>query len=365
MSPRSGAAVPVARRWHDRWNGLRVLPSISLRDVPAALLVLGVDDVIVQQNERARDVVGDVVGRAFEGLFEDQRASGDALRGGRRTARVRRGGDIVVVGFTAQETEGGARVVVFSDITQVEKLKAERDRLLRLAIIADLLPAVLHEVKNPLAAVTSVIEVALDEDQGMAPQLQRDLHTVLGELRRMRLTLDGVGIAGRELRSDRPGAVDHAVADAVRVLAPRARDLGIALDADIQTMPLQPFSPDAFRAIVFNLVQNALQASRAGGVVHVALGVVGGALRLTVEDDGAGMPPDILARCRELFFTTKTRGSGIGLALVDRLVADAGGAVDIDSVVGAGTRIHITLPTTAAVVAPAPAMSSGASPPER
>jgi signal transduction histidine kinase len=343
-----------------------MLASIPLGDVPAALLMLGPDDLIVAQNERARDVVGEVVGQQFAGLFEDQQVAGDGLRGGRRIARVRRDGDVVVVGFTAEETEGGARVVVFSDITQVERLKAERDRLLRLAIIADLLPAVLHEVKNPLAAVTSVIEVALDEDQGMAPQLQRDLHTVLGELRRMRLTLDGVGIAGRELRSDRPGAVDHAVADAVRVLAPRARDLGIVLDADIQTMPLQPFSPDAFRAIVFNLVQNALQASRAGGVVHVALGVAGGVLRLTVEDDGAGMPPDILARCRELFFTTKTRGSGIGLALVDRLVADAGGAVDIDSVVGAGTRIHITLPTTAAaVVAPAPAMSSGASPPER
>jgi len=343
-----------------------MLASIPLGDVPAALLMLGPDDVIVAQNERAREVVGDVVGLQFAGLFADQQVAGDGARGGRRIARVHRAGDVIVVGFTAQETVGGARVVVFSDITQVEKLKAERDRLLRLAIIADLLPAVLHEVKNPLAAVTSVIEVALDEDQGMEPQLQRDLHTVLGELRRMRLTLDGVGIAGRELRSDRPGAVDHAVADAVRVLSPRARDLGIALDADIQATPLQPFSPDAFRAIVFNLVQNALQASRPGGTVHVAFVVVDGRLRLTVEDDGAGMTPEVLARCRELFFTTKTRGSGIGLALVERLVTDAGGTVEIDSVVGAGTRIRITLPTTVSVAAGTPAsMVSRALSPDR
>ncbi len=338
--------------------------SIPLGDVPAALLMLGADDVIVAQNERAREVVGEVVGRAFDGLFEDQQVGGDRARGGRRMARVRRGSEVIVVGYTAQDTVGGARVVVFSDITQVEKLKAERDRLLRLAIIADLLPAVLHEVKNPLAAVTSVIEVVLDEDQGLAPQLQRDLHTVLGELRRMRLTLDGVGIAGRELRSDRPGAVDHAVAEAVRVLAPRARDLGIALQADIQTTPLQPFSPEAFRAIVFNLVQNALQASRVGGVVQVAFAAEDGVLRLTVGDDGVGMSPEVLARCRELFFTTKTRGSGIGLALVDRLVADAGGAVDIDSGVGTGTRIRITLPSSSpALASPLSAASGPAVPP--
>jgi signal transduction histidine kinase len=112
----------------------------------------------------------------------------------RRLVSFQREGATVVVGFHASlldDTADPRLVVVFQDITQVQKLRSERDRLLRIAAVADVLPAVLHEVKNPLAAVTTLVEVMLDAHaDGEPPSVEEylnDLHRVLGELRRMRL----------------------------------------------------------------------------------------------------------------------------------------------------------------------------------
>lgn len=69
----------------------------------------------------------------------------------------------------------------------------------------------------------------------------QDLHRVLGELRRMRLTLDGVGLTARALRSPRPQAADFALVDALHILAPRAESQGVRLIADVDTMPVVPF----------------------------------------------------------------------------------------------------------------------------
>jgi signal transduction histidine kinase len=96
--------------------------------------------------------------------------------------------------------------------------------------------------------------------------------------------------------------------------------------------------------MMFNLVQNAIQACRTGGKVVVQSKLEDNWLEFSVEDTGQGMTPEVLARCRDLFFTTKVRGSGIGLSLCHQICKDAGGELRIESEPGQGTKITARVP---------------------
>lgn len=230
-------------------------------------------------------------------------------------------------------------------IEQVMRLRAleeERDRLLRLAIVGEVMPMLLHETKNPLAAACTLLELLIEEREDES--LKHELHGALVEIRRALLTLDGLGSVGRELRCSTNHAIDHAVTEVVGLLDARARRHAVRLTSIVAPLPLLPLDASSVRAIALNLVTNAIQACERGGVVCVRLAFEGHALVLAVEDDGVGMSPEVLARCRETFFTTKGNGSGLGLALCARLLDEAGGALDIDSASGRGTRVRAVVP---------------------
>jgi len=104
---------------------------------------------------------------------------------------------------------------------------------------------------------------------------------------------------------------------------------------------------EELRQLVINLVENAVQATQPGGRVRIAAERQAGKVRLVVEDTGCGIPPENRERIFDLFFTTKDpgKGVGLGLALVKRTVTDLGGAIQLDSEVGRGTRFSIELPS--------------------
>lgn len=341
----------------DGWAVTRVIPSpadVALRAVNclAAGLLVTRGDMIDYANPRAGALLGRV---ALEG--ESLRALGlPACDGLRDEDPVRFEHEIVAadgerrrLGFTVSRfpsgTDPGGRLFLFQDITQFDGVRRERDRLLQLAAIHAVLPSILHELRNPITAITTTVEVMLEE----APAaMQGDLHAILCELRQISLTLQGVGAVGRELRCDQDGVVDLPIEDTVRVLEGKARSRGVALDVAVDTMPLLRLDPAVLRAVVANLVVNALAACSAGDRVSIAARFVDDTFRLVVEDTGRGMTPDVLARATELFFTTKALGSGIGLSLCSRAVEQAGGDLEITSAPGQGTRVAITIPLRAA-----------------
>lgn len=238
-------------------------------------------------------------------------------------------------------------VVQFQDILPLLELRRQRDKLLAMAALGDALPSVLHELRNPLAAVTARLELLVEETEG---SLQIDLHAVLSEVRRMSLGLDGVGGLVRSARASSNTAIDLAVREACRVLEPVAERVGVHLEARGPTLPLLPIDRGVMSGVVFNLVKNSIDASSAGGsvIVTAELDEAGSTFVLRVEDDGCGMPPEVLERCTDLFFTRKDKGSGIGLALCKRVAESSGGRLAVDSRVGRGTTVTVWVPLRAA-----------------
>ncbi|MCB9542593.1 MAG: hypothetical protein H6703_09120 [Myxococcales bacterium] len=199
-------------------------------------------------------------------------------------------------------------------------------RALSLTTISELLPSLLHELRNPLAAITSSVELLIEETTG---ELHGELNAILAELRRMDLGFQGLGMIGRRLRSLRTQSLEPSLQDVVRVMRIPAGRAGVILRLDVEPMPLLPFNGAVVRAMLFNLLNNAIAACREGDEVRVRGRLVEGdrGFELTVSDTGAGMSPEVLARCTEPFFSTRTHATGLGLAMCHEAVerAAAGG----------------------------------------
>jgi two-component system sensor histidine kinase AtoS len=281
----------------------------------------------------------------FESGPDDTRAT---MSGNRHCEVTLPSGDTITVGYSRSAVEGdpdGAVAMIFQDITPKRKKQGERDQRLQLSAVGEAMPTILHELRNPLSAVMSVIEVLKDERAGDA-DLSEHLAMIEGEVRRALLGLDGLGLGTRKLRSQFAEQIEPAIETVCTVLAPRAKRAGVTITMDVQAMPPLYIDPAAVRAVVYNLVSNALHACAQGQRVRVSASFDDDVkvLRLAVEDSGAGMSADVLARCTELFFTTKRVGSGIGLALCKELVTKGGGRFEIKSVEGQGTSVTILVP---------------------
>lgn len=328
-----------------------------LEGAGSAILAVAHDGTVVFANARAAELFAS----SFPGGFDpDARRYGVEqvlaplellLRGqdtpGRRpTLEARHDGVTRVFGYTIHavpERQPELFAIVFSDVTAMHRLEEERARLLKLATVGEIMPMLLHETKNPLSAAATTLELLIEES--VDGSVRQDLHAVLTEVRRAVLTLDGLGSVGRTMRTQRFYAIDHAVREVCALLEARALRHRIRLVVDVPDLPLVPLDPATIRSIVLNLVTNAIHACQEGGcTIEVRLGLEGDALRLDVTDRGVGMTPEVLAQCRELFFTTKRSGSGLGLALVHQLVEDAGGRLDIESAPHEGTRVAIVVP---------------------
>jgi signal transduction histidine kinase/CheY-like chemotaxis protein len=113
--------------------------------------------------------------------------------------------------------------------------------------------------------------------------------------------------------------------------------------------PMVSVDRDELELTLLNIVGNACDAMPDGGRFELSVGSREGHALISIEDTGAGMAPEVLARVFEPFFTTKPKGkgTGIGMAIVNRFVTDSGGTLDVDSAPGRGTRIRIRLPLAA------------------
>lgn len=318
-----------------------------------ALLVVDEGGVIAFANESAAVLLElsteALMGGSLSTVFAPLSSLTEALStSGERRGEVQRNDQLLGYRLTQIEADDARRfAITFQDITELRSLRAERDRLLRLATLGDALPTILHELRNPIASITTSVEVALEESLGLPTQ--KLLHAILCESRRISVSLEGLGVVARQLRAPRPQPVDYAIREACRLMESRARESGVMLADRVPHLPLLPFDGAAMRAVIFNLVANAIHACVAGDVITVVLELrrAPETLVVSVRDTGSGMDAATLEECRTLFFTTRRSGSGIGLALCNQLAEEAGGQLTVQSRAGQGTTVKLELPVLA------------------
>ena len=282
-----------------------------------------------------------------------------------------------------EEPSVGAVVFNFRDITERKQAEAERARLEqrlrqaeKLEAVGRLAGGIAHDFNNLLGGILGYAELLAEQAPPGSP-LARYAANVLTGANRASGLVEQILSYSRSQRGRR-GPVDIvAVAAETLELVRGSLAGGIRLEASLPDAPLFVVGdPTQLHQVTMNLCTNAAHAMGGGGTLRVALEPLdvaaertlshatlhpGAYGRLVVEDSGSGMDAATLERIFEPFFTTKEvgKGTGLGLSLVYGIVTDSGGAVDVASTPGKGSRFSIYLPR---VEAPALAADEAAGP---
>ncbi|MEP7117938.1 MAG: PAS domain S-box protein, partial [Acidobacteriota bacterium] len=227
---------------------------------------------------------------------------------------------------------------IIRDLTNTKRLERLVQERQTLARIGELASVVAHEVRNPLAAIRGVVEVIQTRFAADSPDRK-----VLGDLLVRVDSLD-------QLVSDllvyaRPAppvfrrvSMLGLVRDTVALVANERGGGSMRFDVSGDDAELW-IDPAQMGRALLNLMTNAAQAMKDTGVVHIRGARGHHRYALSVTDEGPGMPAEVVARCLEPFFTTRTRGTGLGLPIAKRVIDEHGGVFAVASAPGGGTRV--------------------------
>jgi PAS domain S-box-containing protein len=213
-------------------------------------------------------------------------------------------------------------VLILRDRTQRARLEEERDRMqaqlaqtARLETIGRMISGVAHELNNPLTAILAFGQDLLSQPR--SPDDTEALNTIVQQSQRCRAIVQDLLTFARTKREDRQVVLLGDIIDRVRPAFERlaaADSIRLEVHAERDLPPVHA-NPAALEQVLTNLLSNAFHAAGTGGWVGVSTGLQGDQVALVVEDDGQGIPPEVLPRLFEPFFTTKGHGQGTGLGL--------------------------------------------------
>ncbi|HEY2746471.1 MAG TPA: ATP-binding protein [Polyangia bacterium] len=342
-----------------------------LRSVADAILTLTIDGRIASGNDAVERALGwaapSLHDRAVEELCADDRSR-------RRALQLRE--EVLRSGFAERELklrkrEGGALVAEVSallladdeerpagmiwrvhDLTERRRGDAERKRLQarllhteRLSALGEMAARIAHEVRNPLVSIGAAAQVVAEELGGGSP-VAGEVGAIAREVKRLDgIVSDFLKFARprrAELRQcDLAGVVDETAA-LVRAKAPET-ELVVNLERPLNAR----CDPDAIKQVLLNVLLNAVEAapkSQPGAVIECDGQTVGAQLIMSVADRGPGIPDQVRRRVFDPFFSTKTRGTGLGLAVSKQIVDEHHGRIRLFNRRGGGTRVVIELP---------------------
>ena len=217
-----------------------------------------------------------------------------------------------------------------------------------MADLGRIIAAVAHNVKNPLSSIKTIVQLML-EDKEFTQKYDRDLNLISGEIDRLTKRVEDV----LKFRTVLPVNVDLAelLEKMVLLFKPETERRGIRLELELTCRPLTVRGTEEIFSEVFqNFIVNAWDVAPEKSRIGIRAQVLGEgpakAVSVRIEDEGPGIPPRIRRQIFDPFFSTKAKGAGMGLHVVQRRILDLGGEVECMSPVanGRGTRFEVVLP---------------------
>lgn len=249
--------------------------------------------------------------------------------------------------ITDSEQQYMGKVLLLSDVTAIKSLEQRMRENERLAAVGRMAGGVAHEVRNPLSSIKGLALLLKNRfPSGSKEQDTADL--LIQETERMNRTITEM------LSFTRPTAlhleqVDLAVLlqRSLQLIKAEAAESRIAtvLEVEDEILPLYG-DVDRLQQVIMNVLLNAMQAMEEGGTLTVTLTRLeqGEGVELRITDTGSGIAPELVSQVFYPYFTTKQSGTGIGLAISQKIILDHGGSIDMESESGKGTTVIIRLP---------------------
>jgi signal transduction histidine kinase len=260
-------------------------------------------------------------------------------------------------GKISTEQQAALRFLVTQIVAAIEncrltegKIRLERDLKdqEKMAELGRIIAAVAHNVKNPLSSIKTIVQLML-EDREFTQKYDRDLNLISGEIDRLTHRVEDV----LQFRTVLPVIVDLAelLEKMVLLFRPETERRGIRLELDLGSRPLTVRgTEEVFSEVFQNFIVNAWDVAPEKSRIGIRAGVLSKGqekmVSVRIEDEGPGIPPRIRQQIFDPFFSTKPKGAGLGLHVVQRRIMDLGGEVDCVSPVanGRGTGFEVVLP---------------------
>jgi signal transduction histidine kinase len=233
---------------------------------------------------------------------------------------------------------------------KTEELQESHERLVRserFAAIGEAAAYVSHEIKNPLMVIgglTRQVERQVEVD----PPVKEKLQIIQNEVQRLENFLGDLRDFTRPaVPAKHEISINEVIHDVDALMAGEAKNQGVNLVEHLEPhLPRLQADPNQMKQVLLNLVKNALEALDSGGQVTVASGAEDNQVWFSVQDTGGGMSPEVLENIFNPFFTTKEKGTGLGLAVIHKIVTDHHGTINVESAPDQGTTIRVKLPAS-------------------
>jgi len=235
----------------------------------------------------------------------------------------------------------------------LRKMKEMEDRIQlaeRISSLGHLAAGVAHEIRNPLNAIGMGLQRLkrefLPPDESKREEYISFTELILKEVRRVN------GIIEQFLTLSRPfqltlkeSSLQDLLNHLVTLFREEASSLGITLEAEIPPdLPLIKIDPEKLTQALINIMKNGMQAMGQGGTLRVETKSLKDRVEVTISDSGSGIPPDQMEKIFNYYYTTKEKGVGLGLPIAHRIIEAHEGHLKIESRVGVGTKVTVTLP---------------------
>lgn len=333
---------------------VRVFSEALVRNMPIGLLAMDKDNRIVVCNEHAcglftgdcPEILGQDVVRilpdalvrllnkvnAPDGLIE-QDISLPSEKSGEQTWEV------VAAAFADEDVPEG-KILLARNVTAIRGLEKEVVRSRHLNAIGSLAAGVAHEIRNPLSSIKGFAVYFKQRLSGNRDD-EETAEIMIAETERLNRVISQLIEFARPLTLKKEKtALTGLVQQTVKLIEGEARKNSVQIDVRApEDLPAAEIDPDKIRQVLLNIFLNALAAMPGGGRLSVELSQRQDVLEVVVSDTGAGIDEKDLPRIYDPYFTSKPAGTGLGLAVVQKIMEAHGAFLQIESRAGAGTRV--------------------------
>jgi two-component system, sporulation sensor kinase E len=238
----------------------------------------------------------------------------------------------------------GVGMMMLRDITERKELELQLRKSDTLNVVGELAAGIAHEIRNPMTALKGFIQLlqgSINEDYSMY------FDVIMSELQRIEsIITEFLVLAKPQAIQYQQNDVCKIMKDTIDLISVQAMMHNVQIIAEFEErLPFIYCEPNQLKQVFINILKNAIEVMPKGGNVKVNIQKTdSNHIRISITDQGCGIPQDKIKKLGEPFYTTKERGTGLGLMVSYKIIEEHQGKIDVESEVGVGTTFHITLP---------------------
>lgn len=233
-------------------------------------------------------------------------------------------------------------IAIMRDVTERNKMETFLRKSDKLTAVGQLAAGVAHEIRNPLTSLKGFLQLMASENKTQ----HRYIQIMSDELRRIELIVSELLVLAKpQVARFSERDLQSKLTDVTTLLSAQAMMSNVEIILELEpNLPPIRCEQNQIKQVFINLIRNAIEAMPEGGRVFVKGRRIGDSVEVQVMDEGSGIPPELIRRLGDPFYTTKENGTGLGLMVSHKIIAAHQGTLNIESEVGQGTTVTVTLP---------------------